>query len=96
MTRKENLAQLVKYATQLPQNPDDHSEAHKYPFMAIDILTSSIRMAKAISEGGYAVELEEPENDEANKQASDENLFEQSETNMVQKILNGNKSGQDD
>jgi len=33
-------------------------------------------MAKAISEGGYAVELEEPENDEANKKASDENLFE--------------------
>ena len=83
MTRKENLAQLVKYATQLPENPDNHAEAHKYPFMAIDILTSSIRMAKAISEGGYSVEPEpeEPENDDSSK--PEENLFEQSETNMV-------------
>lgn len=84
MTRKENLVQLIKYATQLPENPDNHTEAHKYPFMAIDILTSSIRMAKAIAEGGYTVEPEQPESDNIQKQATEENQFsEQSETNMV-------------
>jgi len=29
--------------------------------MAVDILTSSIRMAKAITEGGYSIEPEENE-----------------------------------
>jgi len=30
LCKKDNLSALIKYATQLPQNPDNHDEAHRY------------------------------------------------------------------
>lgn len=74
----------------MPENPDNHTESHKYPFMAIDILTSSIRIAKAITEGGYTVDPPEENEDVLCRQPSSD-IFGESETNMVQNILNGNK-----
>ena len=71
----------------MPRNPDNHTEAHKYPFMAIDILTSSIRIAKAITEGGYTIDPPEDEENNDDRQASSD-IFGESETNMVQNILN--------
>lgn len=75
----------------MPENPDNHTESHKYPFMAIDILTSSIRIAKAITEGGYTMDPPEENEDVLCRQPSSD-IFGESETNMVQNILNGNKS----
>ena len=62
MCQKENLTQLIKFAT-LPPEDESHTIGHKYPFIAMEILTSCKQIASAICEGGYP-QKSEPEDDE--------------------------------
>ena len=45
MCQRSTLQKLIHYATQVPEDPDNHELAHRYPFVAADILTSSKTLA---------------------------------------------------
>lgn len=42
----------------MPTDPQDHSVAHKFPFVAADVLTASKQIASAIIDGGLPSEEE--------------------------------------
>jgi hypothetical protein len=84
MCQRKTLQKLVRYATQIPVDADDHDIAHKYPFVAADILSSSKTITQALVEGGWELRAEELEEEDT----KDENTFEESNENkMVQSIL---------
>lgn len=60
---------------------DDHDVAHKYPFAAMEILTSCKQMAQAICEGGW------PSKPDAENEESEE--YADSENKMVRDIMGG-------
>lgn len=57
LTKPENLKKLVHYATRVPEDPSNHDQSKKYtdfikinsryPFVATDILVSSMRIAES-------------------------------------------------
>ena len=53
MCQRETLQKLITYATKMPADPEDHTLAHKYPFIAADILTANKTIAKSLVEGGW-------------------------------------------
>jgi hypothetical protein len=80
MLQKPNLTKLIEYATMVPTS-DDHDVAHKYPFAAMEILTSCKQMAQAICEGGW------PSKPDAENEESEE--YADSENKMVRDIMGG-------
>jgi hypothetical protein len=82
MCQRKTLQKLIRYATQVPSDEDNHEVAHKYPFVAADILSSSKTITQALVEGGWELRAEEEEED------TKESTFEDSNENkMVQSIL---------
>lgn len=59
MCQRKTLQKLVEYATQVPSDEHDHDAAHKFPFVAADILSSSKTITQALLEGGWEVAAEE-------------------------------------
>lgn len=53
LCQKAQLEELIAYATLTPKN-ESHDTAHKYPFVAADILCSNKTIATALTEGGWA------------------------------------------
>jgi hypothetical protein len=47
LTEKENLVQLIRYATRTPEDAGDKNVAFKYPFVASDLLSNSAKLADA-------------------------------------------------
>ncbi len=45
MCQRATLQKLIEYATLHPADEKDHDVAHKYPFIATDILTSNKTIA---------------------------------------------------
>ena len=85
MCQRKTLQKLIRYATLVPTDADDHDVAHKYPFVAADILSSSKTITQALVEGGWELRPDEEDEDEETK---DETTFEDSNENkMVQSIL---------
>jgi len=87
MCQKETLRKLVGYATQVPTNPNNHDQSHKFPFVAADVLTSSKTIAQALCEGGWASKTEEPEEEEKKNNDEDDFDDDKAENKMVQSIL---------
>ena len=56
MCQRDALQKLIAYATRMPADPEDHSVAHKFPFVAADVLTASKQIASALIDGGLASE----------------------------------------
>ena len=80
---KDVLAKLISYACQNPNEEANHTESHKFPFYAADVLASNITILQAITEGGWNQKNEEEE-EEKKSDKSVENEFENSaENNMV-------------
>ena len=80
---KDVLAKLISYACQNPNEEANHTESHKFPFYAADVLASNINILQAITEGGWNQKNEEEE-EEKKSDKSVENEFENSaENNMV-------------
>ena len=91
MCQRSTLQKLVEYATLHPTDENNHDVAHKYPFVAADILTQSKQIATALIEGGWAIKVEEEEHEESGEDKKSEQDFEdshQAENKMVQNILN--------
>ena len=63
LTQKPNLRQLIEYATLQPKD-DSHETAHKFPFVAQEILCSCKNIATAILAGGYDEQTQEPEDED--------------------------------
>lgn len=61
MCQRATLQKLIQYATQIPSIPDSHDNAHKFPFVATDILTSSKTIAQALIEGGWSTKIDDGE-----------------------------------
>lgn len=80
MCQKQNLEQLIKYATLTPTD-DSHTVAHKYPFVAMEILCSCKQIAQAMCEGGWPEKPEEQDDDD-----------DDSENKMVRDILGNSKN----
>ena len=80
MLQKPNLTKLVEYATMVPES-DYHEIAHKFPFAAMEILTSCKQMAQAVCDGGW------PSKPDADQDESEE--YNDSENKMVRDILGG-------
>ena len=59
MCQRETLQKLIAYATKMPADCADHSIAHKYPFIAAEILTASKTIASSLVEGGWQSKAEE-------------------------------------
>ena len=72
MCQRATLQKLIEYATLHPSDESDHDVAHKYPFVAADILTSSKTIAQALTEGGWAIKTEEDEHDESGEDKKSE------------------------
>lgn len=81
MLAKPNLTKLIEYATLVPTD-ESHDTAHKFPFAAMEILTSCKQMAQAICEGGW------PSKPDADNEDNDE-YADGSENKMVRDILGG-------
>lgn len=64
MCQRETLQKLIKYATKMPTDPNDHAVAHKFPFVAADILTSSKLIATSLVEGGSQVKADDSNDDD--------------------------------
>jgi hypothetical protein len=76
--QKANLQQLVKYATLMPED-ESHEVAHKYPFVAMEILCSSKQVSQALCEGGW--------NSKADNETEEDDDSMTSENKMVRDIL---------
>ena len=50
LSRKENLSQLIRFATRIPEDPHNRTIANKYPFVAAEILSNSAKLADAFIE----------------------------------------------
>ena len=86
---KQVLGKLISYACHNPQDEANHTESHKFPFYAADVLASNITILQAITEGGWNAKKEEESEEEKKSNKSGENEFENSaENKMVQSILN--------
>jgi hypothetical protein len=48
ITRPENLVQVIRYATRMPQEGASDDQQRRFPFIASDVLTSSIKLAEAL------------------------------------------------
>jgi hypothetical protein len=68
MSQKTTLQKLIEYATLTPSDPDSHEIAHKFPFVATEILTSSKTISQALIEGGWLPKAEEEEDDKKSEQ----------------------------
>lgn len=75
LCQRTNLEELIRYATLTPKD-ESHDVAHKYPFVAADILCASKTIVQAMTEGGWSTNNPEEDDD------SDLN-----ENNMVRDIL---------
>jgi hypothetical protein len=42
--------QLIRYATRIPEDPNNRTTANKYPFVAAEILSNSAKLADAFIE----------------------------------------------
>jgi hypothetical protein len=82
MSQRATLQKLVQFATQMPGSPDDHNVAHKYPFVAADILCSSKVIATALIEGGY--QIEGYDNEQADEKRNDQDA---EDSHAVQKMV---------
>jgi len=76
--QKANLQQLVKFATLRPED-ETHEVAHKYPFVAMEILCSSKQVAQALCEGGW--------NSKADDATEEDDDSMNSENKLVRDIL---------
>jgi hypothetical protein len=63
LTQKNNLRQLIEYSTLKPSD-ESHEVAHKFPFVAQEILCSCKSIATAIIAGGYDEQTQEPEDED--------------------------------
>jgi len=66
-----------------PSDADSHDIAHKFPFVATDILTSSKSISQALIEGGVS-----PKIDEGDESGEDKKSEQDTEDNTVQKSIN--------
>jgi hypothetical protein len=48
ITRPENLVQVIRYATRMPVDGATRDQMHRFPFIASDVLISSIKLAEAL------------------------------------------------
>ena len=91
MCQRQTLQKLLQYATLHPTDENNHDVAHKFPFVASDILTSNKQISQALTEGGWAIKTEEEEHEESGEDKKSDQDFEdsnQAENKMVQNILN--------
>ena len=64
MRQKSTLKKLIDYATTIPEDPSNHTLAHKYPFVAYEVLTGNSVLVDAILLGG--ANESQPSDDEEN------------------------------
>ena len=55
-----------------PADANSHDIAHKFPFVAADILTSSKTISQALIEGGWMTKEEEAEDSGDDKKSSEQ------------------------
>lgn len=48
LTKPENLKQVIRYATRMPKEGATRDQQHRFPFIAADILISSIKIADGL------------------------------------------------
>lgn len=92
MCQRETLQKLITYATRVPADENDHEAAHKYPFVAADVLSCSKTITQALFEGGCELQAEDEEEDHevtaASKADQKDEFAGDNENKMVQSILN--------
>jgi hypothetical protein len=67
MSKRETLQKLIQYATMTPSDVESHEIAHKFPFVAADILTSSKTISQALMEGGSILKADDDESGDDKK-----------------------------
>lgn len=93
MCQRATLQKLIDYATRVPVDANDHEAAHKFPFVAADVLSCSKTITQALFEGGCELAVEEEEDAEATA-VTQADIAGDNENKMVQSILNNaNVSG---
>lgn len=63
-SQKTTLQKLIKYATMRPEDCDSHEIAHKFPYVAAEILTCSKTISNALIDGGAIPKEDEDSGDE--------------------------------
>ena len=64
ITRPENLVQVIRYATRMPKEGATREQQHRFPFIASDVLISSIKLADALVPIKYNLPPLEDQTDE--------------------------------
>lgn len=50
---------MIKYATTVPQDPNSHDVANKFPYVAADLLSTNASLRKAMIDGGREVKKDD-------------------------------------
>lgn len=53
LCQRDTLKQLIKYSTRFPTDPNNADKAHKFPFVASNVLNSNQTICQAMLEGGW-------------------------------------------
>lgn len=63
LTRQDVLEQVVRYALQVPTNPEDKDESYKFPNLAQELICNSSLLCLVLLEGGRGIPQEPPKED---------------------------------
>lgn len=63
LTRQDVLEQVVRYALQVPTNPEDKDESYKFPNLAQELICNSPLLCQVLLEGGRAIPQESAKED---------------------------------
>ena len=63
LTRQDVLEQVVRYALQVPANPEDKDESYKFPNLAQELICNSSLLCQVLLEGGRGIPQEPPKED---------------------------------
>ena len=85
LSQKTTLQKLIKYATMRPEDCESHDIAHKFPFAAAEILTSSKTLSTSLIEGGT---LPKPDDEESGDEKKSQEDAEEGMTKIVRDSLN--------